>query len=410
MYAELEKAFTITSTEVGKIAETFRNTMIDGLAGKSTTLKMLPSFFAKPTGKEKGLFVALDFGGTNVRAELVELAAQGRWLVKKRCAIPLKDPAGCYNYISANAQATELFDFIANQVANLVNRKSKYFLGYTFSFPCVQQAINQAVLLNWTKEIRTTGVEGQEVGMLLAEALVRRGLVGVKPCAIINDTVGTLLAAAYADISTDIGAICGTGHNTCYFEPTRDMIINLESGNFASLPATEYDNKLDLASERPGTQRLEKMVAGKYLGEIVRLIAADVLKWKSKPYSLTSEDVAAITLGDFSKNPLFAELTDNKRNLIRLIATLVVNRSARLVAATFIGALTHIDAHLERVHTIAIDGSLYEKLPGYANYLNQALGDVLGDKATMISVKLVKNGSGVGAAVAAALAKKSVRG
>ena len=403
MYAELEKAFTITSTEIGEIAETFRITMINGLAGKPTTLKMLPSFVAKPTGREQGLFVALDFGGTNVRAELVELSAQGQWLVKNRSARPLKDPAGHYDYISPHTQATELFDFIADQVANLVNRDAKHFLGYTFSFPCVQQGINQAVLLNWTKEIKTTGVEGQEVGKLLAEALVRRGLVGIKPCAIINDTVGTLLAAAYADNATDIGTICGTGHNTCYFEPTKKMIINLESGNFAELPVTEYDNKLDLASEKPGNQRLEKMVAGKYLGEIVRLIAADVLQLAIEPYSLTTEDVTAIISGNFSENPRFAELTDHNRNRLRQIATLVVNRSARLVAATFVGVLAHIDAHLERVHTIAVDGSLYEKLPGYADYLSQALGDVLGDKATMISVKLVKDGSGVGAAVAAAL-------
>lgn len=406
MYAELEKAFTVTSTEVGRIGERFRATMIDGLAGKSNTLKMLPSFLAKPTGMEKGLFVALDFGGTNVRAELVELSAQGQWFVKDQIARPLKDQKRRYDYISASAQATELFDFIAEQVASLDNREAKHFLGYTFSFPCVQQSIGRAVLLNWTKEIKTTGVEGHEVGMLLTEALVRRGLVGVKPCAIINDTVGTLLAAAYADNSTDIGAICGTGHNTCYFEPAKGMIINLESGNFDELPVTEYDDKLDLASESPGTQRLEKMVAGKYLGEIVRLVAADVFQWESKPYSLTTEDVATIIGGNFSEKLVFAELTKDNMNRLRRVATFVVNRSARLVAATFIGVLAHLDASLERFHTIAVDGSLYEKLPGYAEYLDKAIGEVLGDKAMMVSVKLVKDGSGVGAAVAAALATK----
>jgi hexokinase len=36
--------------------------------------------------------------------------------------------------------------------------------------------------------------------------------------ALVNDTVGTLLASAYSDQNTRIGLILGTGSNACYVE------------------------------------------------------------------------------------------------------------------------------------------------------------------------------------------------
>lgn len=42
------------------------------------------------------------------------------------------------------------------------------------------------------------------------------------------------------------------------------------------LPFTTYDVETDRCSPRPGQQRYEKLVAGLYLGEIMRLILADL--------------------------------------------------------------------------------------------------------------------------------------
>ncbi len=388
--AAVERQFAITSAEAAAIAGRFRAAMAAGLAGEPSTLKMLPSHLGLPAGDERGLFLALDFGGTNVRVQLVELCGHGRWLVRRQIAAPLRDPAGAYDYTAAATSGEQLFAFLADQIAALAADGCDYLLGHTFSFPCRQEDAGHAVLISWTKEISTAGVEGHEVAGLLAAALARRGLARVRPVAVINDTVGTLLAAAYGDPHTDIAAICGTGHNTCYYDAARGTVINMESGNFAALPFTRWDDALDATSERPGAQRLEKMVAGRYLGELARLIAADLGEPVGPPYSLASEAVASWLAGG-----------DGPR---RRIAAFVAGRSARLAAATFRGVLAHIDPGLVRRHTIAIDGALYEKMPGYAGALAAALGDHLGEKAAQVTALLAKDGSGAGAAVAAALA------
>lgn len=386
---QLTRELTVTPARIAAIAADFRAAMADGLIGRPSPLKMLPSYLGLPSGRETGEYLALDFGGSNVRVQLVALHGDGRWSVRRQTAAPLKDPGGRYDLTAAGATADELFDFLAARIASIAGQDADCLLGHTFSFPCRQDDVGHAVLLGWTKEIRTGGVEGREVSALLAAALARRGLGRVRPCAVINDTVGTLLAAAYADPAADIAAICGTGHNTCYYDAGRAVIINMESGNFDRLPFSRYDDLIDAASEKPAAQRLEKMAAGRYLGEIVRRAAADL--GADAPDRLTAQDTARLLADPATP----AEL--------RAAAALVVARAARLVAATFAGVLQHIDPGLSKQHVIAIDGSLYEKLPGYAAALAGALAETLGAASGRVSLRLVKDGSGAGAAVAAAL-------
>jgi hexokinase len=403
-FEQVKTMLTVTSEQVGQVAASFQLAMAAGLAGAKSPLKMLPAFIGKPVGNERGVYLALDFGGTNVRAEAVELQGQGAWAIRRKTALPLKD-AGRYDYTTAATDAAALFDFLAGQLAGLVNGET-YLLGHTFSFPCRQSGISQAVLLNWTKEIKTAGVEGREIGELLTQALHRRGLDNIRLSVIINDTVGTLLAAAYGDSRADIGTICGTGHNTCYYDSAAAMIINMESGNFDVLPYTVYDDRLDAASEKPSTQRLEKMVAGRYLGEVVRYAVADLWGLTARPYSITTEDLSALVNGAAPAGEFFNDLSEDRWLMLKDLAGLVITRSARLVAATFLGVLGHIDPHLTSNHTIAVDGSLYEKAPGYAAALEQTVMEALGGKAGQVKVRLTKDGSGVGAAVAAAVAAK----
>lgn len=427
---KLQTEMTISTEEILEIARKFTAELVAGLSGKESSLKMLPSYVTTPTGKETGEFLALDFGGTNVRVLLAELFSQGKFSVKASVSKPLKDPNGRYDYIYSKASGTELFDFIAEQIAEIVKPGLKYPLGHTFSFPSQQKSINHAELIHWTKEIDTTGVEGQNVNQLLGEALLRRGVPNVLPEAIINDTVGTLLTAAYVNQDTDLGSICGTGHNTAYLEPNAPwnqgpMIINTESGNFDKLSITTYDEIVDKTSEKPGAQRLEKMSSGRYVGELLRIIAHDLLQHGllpncatiasqafSVPASLSGADVSLLiedSSEELSNISTWLEerlritySTKADRLALKQIALLVAERSARLVAATFIGIINHIDPSLDRKHNIAIDGSLYEKMPGYAANIEKTMAEAYGDKADKITTVLSKDGSGIGAAIAVA--------
>lgn len=432
----LRSCFRVTVTEMLEIAEKFHGAMLGGLAGQKGPLKMLSSFLSVPTGKEKGVFLSVDFGGTNIRVSLIELRGHGKITVIKKISTRLKDPGGSYDYTSSAATGRDLFRFLAQQISGLVGPGENISLGHTFSFPTEMHALDKAVLINWTKEFKTRMTEGRDINLLLFESLKEQGLHGVKPVAVINDTVGTLLTAAYSDPHADIGSICGTGHNTCYLEPGPPcqhgpVIINIESGNFEGLPANNFDRYLDLHSEKPGEQVLEKMVSGRYLGELMRLVVLDLVQkgclfqgksgsmsgFPVEINSLSSEHMSLI-LGDEStgltettawlreyadiQNPLPPELA-----ALKTIASLVSTRSARLVAATYAGVLRRIDPRLEYPHTIAVDGALYDKMTGFARDLRIALDEVLQDRAGQVTVKLTMDGSGAGAAIAAAMASAS---
>lgn len=421
---KVKELLQLTPLQIASIARDFETEMRLGLMQQGSSLKMLPSFLSKPTGKEQGKYLALDFGGTNVRA--LKVCLSNGISIEKMISSPLKDPAGDYDLTSNTSDAAELFDFIAAKLA-IIAKDHSYDLGHTFSFPCSQQDINSAVLLTWTKEIKTQQVEGRNVTELLQAAMYRQGLSHINCRAVINDTVGTLLTAAYLDPHADIGSICGTGHNTCYLEPVspltgRPMIINLESGNFNKLPLTSYDAIIDQESEKKGLQQLEKMVSGRYLGELARIVLNDLSQRHGdilpaclfpEPHSLDTKDLSLL-LADDTPQLVHIEkwlavsqkvgLPLEARQMLQTVSHLVVTRSAQLAAATYLGILRKIDPALSNPHTIAIDGSLYEKLPGYAAAIQSTLSAALPNDQTLVKVQLTKDGSGLGAAIAAAIA------
>ena len=112
--------------------------------------------------------------------------------------------------------------------------------------------------------------------------------------ALVNDTVGTLMACAYSDPNTRIGLILGTGSNACYVEnldlvktwdgdkgEPKQVVINMEWGAFGDngcldFLLTDYDREVDKTSLNPTKQIYEKMMSGMYMGEIVRLIILDL--------------------------------------------------------------------------------------------------------------------------------------
>jgi len=416
-FQDIIDSFTIDKVELEQIAAAFRRDIVLGLEGDAlSSFKMLKSYLALPTRDEKGQFIALDFGGTNVRALLIELLGDGKVHVVKKAAKQLV--TADYNYISANTTAESLFDFIAGLILEVAEEGKEYLLGHTFSFPSMQTDLNNARLITWTKEFATTGVEGEVVNELLKAALTRRGASNIKPVAVINDTVATLLAAAYKKDRTDIGSICGTGHNTAYLESYRGlakprMILNLESGNFDKLFTNQYDKVIDGRSEKPGAQRLEKMVSGKYLGVLFYLAICDALGLEDKAIEFDGADLSVI-LADQSQNlnavrtlmkdKMSIDLDQETGEWVKAAAEMVVIRSARLVATSYIAIIWHIDGDESmNEHTIAIDGSLFEKMPLYKESMQQAMYEIIGEDAKKISLILENSGSGVGAAIAAAI-------
>ena len=209
--------------------------------------------------------------------------------------------------------AKELFGFLAKQIelflkahhsdkfeAHVRNEsKVPYFdLGFTFSFPVDQLGINKGNLIRWTKGFDIDEALGKDVCALLQQEINDLNLP-VTVAALVNDTVGTLMARSYTSPGKEgtlMGAIFGTGTNGAYVErldrvkkmakidaksgsaaydkSTGLMIVNTEWGSFDNnlqvMPDTSYDRDLDAESVNPGIQMFEKRVSGMFLGEILR--------------------------------------------------------------------------------------------------------------------------------------------
>jgi hexokinase len=276
-------------------------------------------------------------------------------------------------------------------------------------------------------------VIGKKIVELQRQALASQGLNNVKIVALANDTVGTLQTQAVEDPNCIMGVILGTGFNICVRVASgrikkgvgdysgKCMIVNMEAGGFAkSLPFTGYDRQLDKESGNKGQQFAEKMISGKYLPQMVRLLVMDLVK-KEKLFggrlpavfrdkdTFSGMHMDVIEAGsDKEMNKLAVEifgrvLTIEERLAMALVCHAVARRSARISAALIAGALTRVEKRSKSKVTVAIDGSLFEKYPGYHRMLEEAIRELEGKAGRGISLKLTKDGSGIGAAVIAAV-------
>ena len=422
-FDDIIEEFTVNGDTLHEIAADFRYDLRKGLQNPDeSSLRMLKSYVGLPTGKETGEYLALDFGGTNLRVLRIQLKGEGKFEILKKVAKPLK-VEGVYDFIGPDSTAEQMFDFIAELVDEAIDgdHTKKYLLGHTFSFPSEQSDLYNAKLIIWTKEFATPGVEGKVVNDLLKEALHRQGIDNVEPTAVINDTVAVLLAAAYKQPDVYIGSIYATGHNTCYLEPYADsadepMILNLESGGFMKLTPNRFDKAFDQASEKPGEQRLEKMVSGRYMGELFGMALADLLGEKGKSYEFTSIDMSNIIVDDSKDRQQVQNIVSGRtgrtleladcQQVQKLASTLVV-RSARLVTASYVGIIWQLNGTGKALKQhIAIDGSVYEKMPLAKENIMQALSELLGEDAAVVDTVLENGGSGLGAAIAAAMSQR----
>jgi hexokinase len=172
------------------------------------------------------------------------------------------------------------------------------------------------MLMRWTKGFDIQDAVGKDVCALLQTEIDALHLP-VKVAALVNDTVGTLMARSYTSpgkTGTLLGAIFGTGTNGAYVEKldkvtkltkskdagefdksTGEMIVNTEWGSFdnslRTLPNTPYDIELDEKSVNPGIQMFEKRVSGMFLGELLRLALVKLIKDPAVP--LFSDDNSA---------------------------------------------------------------------------------------------------------------------
>lgn len=359
-------------------------------------MNQLPSYVtAVPDGSETGLYFAVDLGGTNLRVCSVDLHGDTTFsILQSEVAIPSK--------LMIAKTSRELFSFVANHMELFLRMHHKDLLrdyhaykitcikpeaqhvrsvrlGFTFSFAVEQQALNRGTLLRWTKGFNIPDAVVEEVCSLLQAEMDRLNLP-VLVVALVNDTVGTLLARSYSspgNTKTLLGAIFGTGTNGAYVEQVHnitklkpllingsgEMIVNTEWGSFdnelAVLPNTSYDQAVDAESTHTGIQMFEKRTSGMYLGEILRhailamitnttSISVSKLSALNQQFvidasflSTAAADKSAelVTLKEQLKLELGVDATTEIAKAVKIMADAIGERAARLAGVAIAGVI-----------------------------------------------------------------------
>jgi hexokinase len=409
-----------------------------GLAGQSSSLPMIPSYISPvarvPAGKTA---LALDAGGTNLRASLIHFDENGKVLAEGTRKAPMPGTRGPVG-------AEEFFDEIAELVFPLLETQSRIAgIGFTFSYAMEITKETDGILLSFSKEVDAPEVVGKSLGEGLREALGRRGYRYSGRIILLNDTAATLLSglveiprAGEAETAKDvyglpggpvIGLILGTGFNTAYPEKripkigfdsaTKPQIVVCETGTFALPYRGSLDREYDNTTKNPGVYTLEKATSGAYLGPLTLHILKQAVKDRVICFQ-RSEELLALPvlqtrdLNEFMRAPLAAEGVlgtlfglDEKDALaaVQYLTGIVTERAGVLAAAA--AAATARRVPLQEPFAplrIAVEGTTYLIYKGMRTALESWLHTMLVfGKPRPYIIAPVEQASLFGAAVAA---------
>ena len=88
-FDDIIEEFTVNGDTLHEIAADFRYDLRKGLQNPDeSSLRMLKSYVGLPTGRETGEYLALDFGGTNLRVLRIQLKGEGKFEILKKVAKP----------------------------------------------------------------------------------------------------------------------------------------------------------------------------------------------------------------------------------------------------------------------------------------------------------------------------------
>ena len=277
----------------------------------------------------------------------------------------------------------------------------------------------------------------------------------VKIVAILNDTTGTLVKGSYDDPNCCIGLILGTGCNGAYFENadnlynweckggSKHVIIDPEFGAFGDngcvdFIKTEFDYAIDADSLLPKSFTYEKYFAGKYLGELARVILLklhqEALLFPGKSTKLhengifSSSDLSDLEIDAFNATRVFDSLSLNGSyvrtneifmklglsptesiqktdlSIVQYVCRVLIERCGLLVGLPLAVFLDRMKK--EGDCAIAVTGSLYKHHPRLKMALEKYIGKIVKNKNIKFYTFLTDDGSGKGAGLVAAIADR----
>lgn len=412
---------------VSVLLDHFLDEMKRGLAGRTSSLAMIPSYIGTGASVPVGKSVAvIDAGGTNLRICVASFDEEGEVSISGFSQQPMP---GRDKEISA----AEFYDLLVHALQPM--RDQFDTIGFCFSYPAEILSNYDGRLLHWTKEIKIPEMVGTHVGEGLIAALEHRGITG-KRVVVLNDTVACLLAGRARgqafEASSYVGFILGTGTNTAYVEQNERIgklgeftkegaqVINVESGGFSSFKRGAFDLKLDVQSEKVGVHIFEKVISGVYLGSLAlellqALIAEGVFSDVGSASLSVMNDLSTIhinnlTLGDGRDTGVLGTeaFTDKDREIMRTVFTAVVDRVALFTAVNILAGVVKSGAGKDAKHPVCvnIDGSTYYKTCRLEEKVQAHLKGFLKSRGLHIRCIQIDDSPIVGAAIAGLTAFK----
>ncbi|MDR0909259.1 MAG: hexokinase [Spirochaetaceae bacterium] len=408
------------------------NEMDRGLKAEDSTLAMIPAYIKPLSGLPAGKpVVALDAGGTNLRAAIVQFNAEGEALTQNETKVPMPGAKG-----KGIVEPDAFFNEIAGLIAPLLEAcPAAAGIGFTFSYPMEITKDSDGILLGLSKEINAPGLIGKAIGAGVIDALKARGIKAPPKITLLNDTAATLLSGV-AEIPGKgpcIGFILGTGFNTAYPETeikkigfansSNPQIVVCETGNVKPRYLGYIDDEFDAGTKEPGVYRLEKSTSGAYLGglclHVFKHAAEDgLLEFAKKDELLAMKTLETRQLnewmrGEAESNNVILNLLGKDEiaagQTIAYLTSLVTERAAIFSAAVVAAMVERIERQSPGKTTdpfapvrIAVEGTTYMIYKGMRRALDASLHHLLAKNGPRSYVmQPVEQASLFGAAVAA---------
>jgi len=414
-YLDIDAEMTISS---------FVKEMEQGLAGRKSTLDMIPTYIEVeadvPANKRA---IVADAGGTNFRIASVYFDNDRNPVIEKSKLFAMP---GAESEISKE----DFFRTIAGYLKDIEGESDK--AGLCFSYEVEILPNRDGRLLRFAKEVRLQNIEGELLGENLNRAIITMGISGGKHIVVLNDSVATLLAGVGFEgkmFSTYIGFILGTGTNCCYVEknvnikkkkdldPSKNQIINTESGCFEKLNRGKMDVLLDKSTLNPGFHKFEKMISGAYLGALClltihkacdeKLFSAKTSDALLKIRKLETKEMNEFMNYPYGDNPLANCCKKGGADdalILYYIADRLCERAAKLTAINITAAAVKSGCGTDPTKPICIaaEGTTFYQMKGFKSrvefYLKQYLENKRGIYWQIIKVD---NATLIGAAIAA---------
>ena len=405
-----------------ELCDLFLKEMKAGLAGKPSSLAMIPSFCSPDAiPKEGEQVIVIDAGGTNFRTCLVTFDHDLNPVITdfRKSRMP---------GIDREVSAAEFFSIIADETERLIDKSDR--IGFCFSYAATILPDHDGIPECFSKEIKASEVLGKHLGRELLKELSSRGHdVSKKKVLILNDTVATLLAAQAKNTKGSydgcIGFILGTGTNTAYIEKMENItkldpsiprvgsqIINVESGCL-KLCLGDIDRRFLNTTKDPELYGFEKMISGVYLGPLAYLIISQAVEeglfsdsFKegfSKLKGLTTIEMNAF-FHEEEGNVLASAATDeaDEDTLFEILGSFI-SRAAKLTAANLASAVLITDFGKDEDHPVLInaDGSTFHLTALLKSYTTEYLDAFLAEKGRRAVITQIEDSPTVGSAIGA---------